>query len=115
MATVTISQTIDTLQQQQLNISAQTNVKAFTAPQNPQQPDIEYHPDRVKWQARTTRRLEADPSLLTSAVPEGFPKQLDSPLVWQSEDWKNETEWVYQLNGAEIKEISDAVKHFHSE
>lgn len=76
------------------------------------QPDIEYHPDRAKWQARTMRRLAAEPSLPTTILPAGFPPKLSSPLVWEGKDWKDEQEWVYELNAAEIKEIEDAVKHF---
>ncbi|KAG6839151.1 hypothetical protein C0991_005406 [Blastosporella zonata] len=76
------------------------------------QPDIEYHPDEVKWKARTARRLAEDPSLLSTPLPDGFPAQVDSPLVWQGSDWKDEKEWVYELNPEQLKEIDDALKHF---
>jgi len=115
MATVTVTQITDTLQQQ-LNISAQSGKdKRSTTTDNQKQPDIEYHPDRAKWKARTARRLETDPSLPDTALPEGFPQKLDSPLVWEGKDWKDEREWVYQLKAAEIQEIGDAVKYFHGE
>lgn len=107
MATVTISQITDTLKNK-LNVTA-------PAAEEPKQPDIEYHPDRVKWQARTARRLKEDPSLPNTALPEGFPKKVDSPLVWAGKDWKEEKEWVYELNATELKEIDDAVKHFRGE
>ena len=108
MATVTDSQIIiDTLKQQE-------NDLVLTKAEN-KQTDIEYHPDRAKWQARTARRLGDDASLLTTVLPEGFPKELDSPLVWEGKAWKDDRQWVYELSAAELKEVDDAVKHFRSE
>ncbi|RDB25525.1 hypothetical protein Hypma_006210 [Hypsizygus marmoreus] len=78
----------------------------------PKQPDIEYHPHEDQWKARTAKRLAEDPSLPNTPLPEGFPKSLDSPLVWQGSDWKEEKEWVYELNADQLKEIDDALKHF---
>ncbi|RDB26162.1 hypothetical protein Hypma_006209 [Hypsizygus marmoreus] len=77
------------------------------------QPDITYHPDREKWHARTARRLAEDPSLPSTPLPEGFPKKLDSPLVWEGKDWQDEKQWVHELSADELKEIDDAVHHFH--
>jgi len=79
----------------------------------PQQPDILYHPDRDKWAARTARRLSEDPGLPYKSLPNGFPKKLDSRLVWEGQDWKNEAQWVHTLSAGELKEIDDAVKYFH--
>ncbi|KAF8636290.1 hypothetical protein AX17_003657 [Amanita inopinata Kibby_2008] len=79
-----------------------------------QQPDIGYQPDEAKWRARTARRLAEDPSLPTSPLPEGFPRQVDSPLVWEGKDFTDEKEWVYQLSADQLVEIDNAVKHFHS-
>lgn len=79
-----------------------------------QQPDISYHPDFKKWQARTARRLSEEPSLPTHPLPAGFPKKMEGPLVWDAKDWKNESQWVYQLSSSELNEIEDAVKHFQS-
>jgi hypothetical protein len=112
MATVTISQVTDTLEQQ-LTLSAPINGGSPTG--SLKQPDIEYHPDRVKWQVRTARRLEADPTAPATALPDGFPNKLDSPLVWEGKDWKDEKEWMYELKASEIKEIDDAVKRFRGE
>jgi hypothetical protein len=98
---------------QHLQVSVPTAQQSSTAAGDKTHSDIEYHPDRVKWQARTARRLAADPSLATTALPEGFPKTLNSPLVWEGTDWKDEKQWVYELSAAELKEIDDAVKHFH--
>ena len=80
---------------------------------NWRQPDISYAPDREKWTTRTTQRLTEDPTLLSIPLPGGFPRKLDSPLVWEGEDWKNESQWVYNLSPAELKEIDEAVRHFH--
>jgi hypothetical protein len=77
------------------------------------QPDISYAPDREKWSTRTAQRLAEDPTLLSIPFPEGFPRKLDSPLVWEGKDWKNESQWVYNLSPAELKEIDEAVRHFH--
>ncbi|KZP03183.1 Clavaminate synthase-like protein [Athelia psychrophila] len=106
MATVTVSQLADTLKQH-LNLSA-PGVKETT----PQQPDIEYHPDRVKWEARTAQRLAADPSLPSTPLPAGFPKKLESPLVWEGSDWTDEKKWVYALTPSDLDEIAGALKHF---
>ncbi|KAF8994584.1 hypothetical protein BDQ17DRAFT_1392391 [Cyathus striatus] len=76
------------------------------------QPDIEYHPNVEKWKARIARRLAEDPSLPNNALPDGFPKKLESPLVWEGKDWKGEDQWVYNLSEEQLKEIDDAVKHF---
>ncbi|KAG6873161.1 hypothetical protein C0995_002010 [Termitomyces sp. Mi166 len=78
------------------------------------QPDIEYHPNREKWQARTARRLREDPLLPTTPLPPGFPQELVSPLVWECKDWQSEKQWVYDLSNAELREIDDAVHHFRS-
>ncbi|KAG6807234.1 hypothetical protein H0H92_008282 [Tricholoma furcatifolium] len=76
-------------------------------------PDIKYHPDYEKWQARTTRRLREDPTLPNTRLPDGFPKTLDSPLVWEGKE-QDESQWVYELSDVELKEIDDAVRYFHS-
>ncbi|KAG6836311.1 hypothetical protein H0H93_009231 [Arthromyces matolae] len=80
----------------------------------PSQPDISYHPNCENWHARTARRLKEDPSLPKTELPPGFPKRLESPLVWEGQDWKSEKQWVYELNEAELKEIDDAVRYFHN-
>lgn len=43
------------------------------------QPDIQYHPDYEKYQARTERRKATE--ILTKTLPAGFPAELISPLV----------------------------------
>ncbi|KZP02489.1 Clavaminate synthase-like protein [Athelia psychrophila] len=106
MATITTSQIIDTLKQH-LNLSTPEIKEA-----KPQQPDIEYQPHRAKWEARTALRLAVDPSLPSTPLPAGFPKKLESPLVWEGSDWKDEKNWVYALTPSELDEIAEALKHF---
>jgi len=58
------------------------------------QPDISYIPDRQKWFNRTAKRLADHPTLLSTPLLEGFPRKLDSPLVWEGKDWKGESQAV---------------------
>ncbi|KAF7967852.1 hypothetical protein HWV62_32900 [Athelia sp. TMB] len=110
MATITVAQITDMLEQH-LSLST-SGAEAADTEAKPQQPDIEYHPDRTKWEARTARRLAADPSLPRASLPASFPKKLESPLVWEGSDWKDEKDWVYALTAPELKEIAGALKHF---
>ena len=87
------------------------NICAMAAPQ----PDISYHPNAEQYKARTARRLAENPSLANSTLPEGFPQKVESPLVWEGKDFKDEKEWVYELNPGQLVEIDDAVKHFRCE
>jgi hypothetical protein len=113
MATAAVSQITDILKDT-LNVSNPKVKHNGEKAVRSSQPDIEYHPDEGKWTARTARRLAEDPSLLSTPLPNDFPKSLQSPLVWQGSDWKSEKEWVYQLNAEQLKEIDDALKHFLS-
>jgi hypothetical protein len=76
----------------------------------PVQPDIQYHPDYVKYQARTRHRKETD-SLQTS-LPAGFPQKLTSPLVWEGKDIEERSDWIYQLSDEQLDEIDAALKSF---
>jgi hypothetical protein len=81
--------------------------------QNKNQPDITYLPDHKKWQARTARRLEEED--LTKELPEGFPKQLTGPKIWEGKDFEGkEEEWVYNLTANELEEIDQAVYAFEN-
>lgn len=116
MAPVAVTQLTDIFNEK-LNISAlKSDLRATSHVEieTPTQPDIEYHPNAEKWKARTALRLAEDPLLPNSPLPNGFPAKLTSPLVWQGDDWKNESEWVYDLAPEQLREIDDAVKHFHS-
>ncbi|KAJ3500807.1 hypothetical protein NLJ89_g9628 [Agrocybe chaxingu] len=78
----------------------------------PKQPDIQYLPNEAKWKARTARCLAENPSLPQTALPGGFPKKLESPLVWEGKDWTDASQWEYKLSAEQLKEIDDALKHF---
>ncbi|SRR6266576_633297 len=106
MAAVAVAQPVDHL------IGGQTGA---TLQPVAQQPQIEYHPNEVQYRARTARRLAENPSLTKSALPKGFPQKVESPLVWEGKDFKDESEWVYKLTPDQLKEIDDAVKHFRCE
>ncbi|KAG5642246.1 hypothetical protein DXG03_003349 [Asterophora parasitica] len=110
MAAVAVQQVTDLLKND--SSLSQRTAELTVEAKAPTQPDIEYHPDAAKYKARTARRLAEDPSLPSTPLPEGFPKKLESPLVWQGSDFKDEKEWVYVLAPAHLKEIDDALKHF---
>jgi hypothetical protein len=78
------------------------------------QPDIEYHPDEAKYRARRTRRFAENPDLANAPLPDGFPKKVEGPIVWEGDDWTDEEQWVYNLSNTELKEISNALTHFKS-
>ncbi|KAF9463720.1 hypothetical protein BDZ94DRAFT_1321661 [Collybia nuda] len=86
----------------------------ITVTATPQQPDIGYHPDADKWCARTAHRLTENPDLAKIPLPEGFPKQVEGPIVWEGSDWVNEDQWVYNLSPTELGEIDNALNHFKS-
>lgn len=74
------------------------------------QPDIQYHPDFVKYQDRTRHRKETES--LQTTLPAGFPAQLISPLVWEGKEVENRSDWIYMLNDAQLDEIDAALKSF---
>ncbi|KAJ5883607.1 uncharacterized protein N7473_010493 [Penicillium subrubescens] len=76
----------------------------------PVQPDIQYHPDYVKYQARSRQRKETE-SLQTS-LPAGFPQKLTSPLVWEGKDIEQRSDWIYQLSDEQLDEIDAGLKSF---
>jgi hypothetical protein len=76
----------------------------------PVQPDIQYHPNFVKYQARTNQRKETE-SLQTS-LPAGFPQKLASPLVWEGKDIETRSDWIYKLSDEQLDEIDAGLKSF---
>lgn len=54
----------------------------------PMQPDIQYHPDYQKYQARAEHRKATE--ALTKTLPAGFSAELISPLVWEGKTSKPE-------------------------
>ena len=79
-------------------------------PGPPGQPDIDYTPNLDKYRARVKRRKETEK--LEKTLPEGFPKKLQSNLVWDGNDIVSRYKWTYELNEHEIEEIEDALNHF---
>lgn len=108
-ATSTVSDITKTLKEK-LNLS-KAPPAPWKAPEG--QPDIQYHPDEANWRARTARRLAENPDLPNTSLPEGYPKKLESPLVWKGSDFsQGESEWVTVLTEAQLLEIDEALAHF---
>ncbi|EUC36704.1 hypothetical protein COCCADRAFT_2348 [Bipolaris zeicola 26-R-13] len=76
------------------------------------QPDIDYAPDLDKYLARVARRKATEE--LSSQLPDGFPHELNSDLVWNGSDITERYNFVYELNGEELQEIDDALEYFKS-
>ncbi|KAI8954647.1 TfdA family taurine catabolism dioxygenase TauD [Xylaria longipes] len=76
----------------------------------PGQPDISYHPDFEKWQARVARRLQG--GKLPTSLPEGFPEKLTGDLVWEGQTVADTYNWTYVLSSEHLAEIDRAVAHF---
>lgn len=74
------------------------------------QPDIEYHPNFEKYQARSQLRQKTES--LPTTIPGGFPAQLQSPLAWDGKDIESRTDWVVELDDTHLDEIDQALKHF---
>ncbi|KAI9147576.1 Taurine hydroxylase-like protein SAT17 [Paramyrothecium foliicola] len=76
----------------------------------PGQPDIAYTPNLETYQARVKRRQ--DSKELSKTLPDGFPQQLQSSLVWDGSTVSDEYQWSYQLNSEELAELDNAVKQY---
>ncbi|PLB44090.1 Clavaminate synthase-like protein [Aspergillus steynii IBT 23096] len=76
------------------------------------QPDIQYHPDFAKYQARTQRRQEHE--TLATTLPQGFPAKLSSPLVWHGKDIERQEDWVYTLSAEQLDELDAALRAFQA-
>ncbi|OAA58784.1 taurine catabolism dioxygenase [Cordyceps fumosorosea ARSEF 2679] len=76
------------------------------------QPDIAYAPNWDTYQARTKRRVEGE--ALPATLPEGFPTQLRSELVWDGATVSDTYQWWYKLTEEDIAEIDSALQHFTS-
>lgn len=79
----------------------------------PGQPDIAYHPDWQKYQARVARRTETED--LPTTLPEGFPKELKGDLVWDGKTLAQQYDWTYVLSADQLAEIDSALVHFKCE
>ncbi|KAH7325571.1 hypothetical protein B0I35DRAFT_474332 [Stachybotrys elegans] len=78
----------------------------------PGQPDIAYHPDWDKYQARVARRQQTED--LPKTLPDGFPKELKGDLVWDGETLASKYDWTYVLSSDHLEEIDRALAHFKS-
>ncbi|GAW26320.1 putative family oxidoreductase [Rosellinia necatrix] len=80
------------------------------APAPPGQPDISYHPDYEKWQARAAHRLRG--GKLPKTIPAGFPEKLTGDLVWEGQSVVDTYNWTYVLTPEHLAEIDRAVARF---
>lgn len=80
------------------------------APAPPGQPDISYHPDYEKWQARIARRLRE--GNLETSIPDGFPERLTGDLVWDGETVADKYNWTFVFTPEHLAEIDQALAHF---
>lgn len=78
-----------------------------------QQPDISYHPDYEKYQIRIERLREQRAS--HTALPPSFPEKLAGPLVWEGQDFTDESEWTFVLTPDQLNEINSALLYFNGE
>jgi hypothetical protein len=76
-------------------------------------PKIEWNPSYSTYQSRVEMLSKLQFSRLQS-VPPGFPKLVEAPWVWDGSDYRNEQDYVFQLEEKDIEEIETAVKHFKS-
>ncbi|KAJ5993291.1 hypothetical protein N7451_009015 [Penicillium sp. IBT 35674x] len=75
-----------------------------------QQPDIDNEPTRQNWLDRTKRRLRNE--TLSTDMATGFPKRLDSDLVWDGQTLPVLYDWAYHLSSEDLEEIKQAVVYF---
>ncbi|KAL4965150.1 TauD/TfdA family dioxygenase [Aspergillus stella-maris] len=71
---------------------------------------IGYEVDEVAYRKRVQASLAAED--LPQKVPAGWPTRLSGPLVWDKEDFPDETEYVYYLTDEDKREISEALEIF---
>lgn len=77
------------------------------------QPEISYHPDLANFHSRSERlKQQRSPN---QTLPDGFPQELTSPLVWEGKDFTNEKEWTFSLTETQLQEINNALIHFKCE
>lgn len=74
------------------------------------QPDIQYHPDHAKYKTRSQHRQKFEK--LPTAVPQGFPQRLSSPLAWNGKDFEKSSDWIVELEDFQLDEIEKALQHF---
>jgi len=72
--------------------------------------DIDYDIDEKKYLARAKARVRAGG--LPTEVPAGWPTELEGPLLWSSDSFPDESEYVYTLTDADKAELLTALKKF---
>ncbi|KAK7928359.1 Clavaminate synthase-like protein [Apiospora marii] len=72
--------------------------------------NVGYEVDESKFRERTEARLKL--GNLPSAAPQGWPTEVKGPLVWSTQDFPNEDEYVYTLTETDITEIEEALGLF---
>ncbi|GAB1317294.1 Taurine hydroxylase-like protein SAT17 like [Madurella fahalii] len=94
----------------------QLDAAKAAAPSPPKEPyaDIGYQVDEDAFRRRTAARLAAGG--LASSVPEGWPTQVEGPLVWTGADFDgvDESTYVYCLTAEDKQEIDSALQHFNT-
>ena len=74
------------------------------------QPDIQYTPDFIKYEARVKLRQETE-VVKARRLPDGFPQQLTSDLVWEGSTLDN-YDWNFVLTPEHLDELEHALEHF---
>lgn len=93
-------------------LRATYNVDVARLATNKTQPsaNITYESNLSSYLARSsTRARSAD---LEKEVPKGWPQALSGSMDWTGSDFKDESEFVYNLSRDEKDEISRALEHF---
>ncbi|KAK3395145.1 hypothetical protein B0H63DRAFT_64633 [Podospora didyma] len=72
--------------------------------------DIAYDFNEAKFLARAAARAKAGG--LPQAVPDGWPTALKGPLVWTSDTFEDESEYVHNLTAADKTELLTALASF---
>jgi len=75
--------------------------------------DIGYEVEEDKYRARSEARVKAGG--LPDAVPAGWPAELKGPLVWGSDSFPDEKEYVYNITEEDKTELLDALEYFNGE
>ncbi|KAK3682996.1 hypothetical protein B0T22DRAFT_472373 [Podospora appendiculata] len=72
--------------------------------------DIGYEVEEQKYLTRASARVKAGG--LPTTVPDAWPTELKGPLVWTSDSFKDETEYVYTLTAEDKTELLSALESF---
>lgn len=82
----------------------------------PQQPDIDWHPNYSNYCDRVKRNKLRRGSAPLVQLPFGYPREVDSPLVWSGRELrqKGEDKFIFNLSNDEISEAEAALNFFKS-